>query len=451
MKKLYTLIFLASSIASYAADPTSPAAAPTIDASKVISMFSNAYSNVAVNTWRTDWSSATLTDVQISGNDVKKYSSLDFVGIEMVGANSINATNMNYFHIDVWTSNATTFRVKLVDFGADNSYGGGDDKEHEVAFTSPATDKWVSLHIPFSDFTNLSTRANLSQLILSALPTGTAEVFVDNIYFTSENLSSAPTAPTTAAAAPTIPASRVISMFSDAYTNVKVTTWRTDWSAATLEDVTIDGSAMKKYSSLDFVGVETTGSDLINASTMDSVHLDMWTPNATTFRIKIVDFGADGAYQGGDDTEHEVVFTSPKQGEWVSLHIPFSDFTNLTNRAHIAQIIFSALPAGSSTVFIDNLYFSKAAPTGSVGKAAFETINIYPNPANTTLNLYAKMANTAITGYSIVSIQGQEMMSSSVNSAFLNTSIDITDFAAGIYLLKISTEKGVYTHQVLVK
>jgi hypothetical protein len=43
-------------------------------------MFSDTYTNVAVDTWRTSWSK--LADIDISGNKTKKYSALGFVGIE---------------------------------------------------------------------------------------------------------------------------------------------------------------------------------------------------------------------------------------------------------------------------------------------------------------------------------------------------------------------------------
>ena len=50
-----------------------------------------------MDTWRTGWSAADLTDIQIGTNDVKKYSNLNFVGAEAVGANSIDASSMEYF------------------------------------------------------------------------------------------------------------------------------------------------------------------------------------------------------------------------------------------------------------------------------------------------------------------------------------------------------------------
>lgn len=168
-------------------EPLTAAPTPTIPSANVISMFSNAYTNVPVDTWQTPWSAGVVADVQIAGNDTKKYTNLDFVGIETV-ANQINATSMNYFHIDVWTPNMTTFRVKLVDFGANAAFGGGDDVEHELIFT-PTLSGWNSYHLPLADFTGLTTRAHIAQLILSGLPVGAGIVYVDNVYFSTQALS----------------------------------------------------------------------------------------------------------------------------------------------------------------------------------------------------------------------------------------------------------------------
>ncbi|MFM8743589.1 MAG: hypothetical protein ACKODM_09735, partial [Cytophagales bacterium] len=212
------------------AQPTTAAPAPTRAAANVISLFSNDYTNRTVNTWRTYWSNATLTDLQIAGNDTKRYTDLDFVGVEATGANSINASSMLFFHVDAWTPNMTTFFVKLVDWGADNAFGGGDDKEHELSFT-PTQGQWNGYDIPLTDFTGLSTKSNISQIIFKGFPTASSTLFIDNVYF--HNVTGGgppPSAPTTAAPAPTRAAANVISLFSNDYTNRTVNTWRTSWS-----------------------------------------------------------------------------------------------------------------------------------------------------------------------------------------------------------------------------
>lgn len=147
-----------------------------------------------------------------------------------------------------------------------------------------------------------------------------------------------------------------ISLFSEFGDDVTVDTWRTSWSAADYEEVEFDGRLTKHYSNLDFVGVETVA-NTVDASDMTHFHVEVYTDNATTFRVKLVDFGPDGAFDGGDDTEHEVVFENLAQNEWVSLDIPLSEFEGLANRENIAQYIFSAVPAGSANVYVDEIYF----------------------------------------------------------------------------------------------
>jgi hypothetical protein len=178
---------------------------------------------------------------------------------------------------------------------------------------------------------------------------GTVSIeYTQNVQITSAS-------PISAAPTPTLPQANVISLFSNVYTNVPVDTWRTSWSAATLADILIAGNATKKYSALNFVGIETVANQ-INVSNMTHFHVDYWTPNMTAFRIKLVDFGANGSFAGGDDVEHELSFV-PTQSGWNSLDIPLSDFIGLITRNHIAQLIFSGNPSGLGTVYIDNIYF----------------------------------------------------------------------------------------------
>lgn len=165
--------------------------------------------------------------------------------------------------------------------------------------------------------------------------------------------------PTVAASNPTTPASDVISMFCNVYTDVTVDTWRTGWSSGNLNEIQINGNDVKEYTDLNFVGIETVGPNLIDASGMTHINFDIWSPNSTKIKFKLVDFGADEGYQGGDDSEHEIEIDAPDQKKWVTVKIPLSDFTNLTSREHIAQTILVSEPSGTSVVYLDNVYFSK--------------------------------------------------------------------------------------------
>ncbi len=337
-------------------EPTLAAPTPTRAASDVISLFSDAYEDVPVATWRTDWSTATLTDTDIDGNAVKKYTDANVIGVE--ASSPIDASAMTHVHLDVWTPNATLFAIKLVDFGADGGFDGGDDVEQQLDFPNPAQGQWIAYDIPLSDFTNLTTQASLAQFIFVGQPEGTTTLFLDNVYLYDANGSGGggnADEPTMAAPTPTRDAANVISLFSDAYTDVPVATWRTDWSTATLTDTDIGGNAVKKYTDANVIGVET--SNPVDASGMTHIHMDVWTPNATLFAVKLVDFGADGAFDGGDDVEQQLDFADPAQGQWIPYDIPLSEFTDLTTRSNLAQFIFVGQPEGTSTLYLDNIYF----------------------------------------------------------------------------------------------
>jgi hypothetical protein len=417
------------------AGPTVAAPTPTQLPADVISLFSNAYTNVSVDTWRTSWSAATLEDVLIAGNDTKKYSAMDFVGIETV-TSTVDVTDKTHIHLDLWTPNVTILGLKIVDFGADGVFGGGDDLEHQVSINAPAQNQWVSLDIPLDDFTGLANRAHLGQYILVAQPTGSAIIYIDNMFFYSGTV--VPTGPTVAAPTPTVNAADVISLFSDAYTNVTVDTWRTSWSAATLEEVSIAGNATKKYSSLDFVGIETVA-NTINATSMSDFHIDIWSSDFTEFAVKIVDFGANGAFGGGDDVEHQVNFTAPNKNQWVSLNIPITDFVGLTSRAHLGQFILVGRPAGASTVYVDNVYFYNS--TTGINPVKENAVAVYPNPVKAGNTVFL---NADVSQLYLYDISGKMISGSG------NTTLSTKDLSEGIYFIKYIGKNGQVTNQKLI-
>lgn len=164
--------------------PMAPAPAPTLPSGDVLSLFSDAYGDVPVNTWSAPWDNANVTDIEIAGNATKAYTSLVFAGIEFTNP-TVDASNMTHFHMDVWAPQGLVFRVKLVDFGPNGAFGGGDDSHHELAFaanTTPAfvPGQWVALELELTSFANLQSRAHLAQLILSG---DARTVYVDNVYF----------------------------------------------------------------------------------------------------------------------------------------------------------------------------------------------------------------------------------------------------------------------------
>ena len=106
-----------------------------------------------------------------------------------------------------------------------------------------------------------------------------------------------------------------------------------------------------------FTGVEYN-SHPINASGagMTTFHMDIWTPNATEFQVRLVN------NEGGSQTEATVDVTSQlKLAQWVSLEIPLSQFvTNgLTGTNKLGQMLLLVTPGHSAVFYVDNIYFHK--------------------------------------------------------------------------------------------
>lgn len=428
--------------------PTVAAPVPDRAPENVVSLFSDRYTNVPVDTWSASWDQADVADVQVGGNAAKKYTKLAFAGVEFV-SRPVNATAMSHLHIDVWTQDASSFKLKLVDFGGNGVFGGGDDSEHEITLnrtTTPAmtTGAWSSLDIPLSLFAALSGRGHLAQLIIAgASPT----VYIDNVYFYRIP---APTAPPTAAPTPTRPAGSVIALFSNAYPNRPVDTWSAPWDQADVSDVQVAGNDIKKYENVVFAGIEFT-SQPVDATAMTHVHFDLWTPDATalpaSFRFKLVDFGANGTFDGGDDSEHEVTINASSTpplatGAWVGVDIPLAAFTGLKARAHLAQII---LVGDLRTVFLDNLYFyTNATPSAPLSAAptptwaAGDVISLFSNAyTNRTVDTWSagwdqadvsdvKVAGNDVKKYENLVFAGIEFVSSTIDAtAMTHFSLDL--------------------------
>jgi Bacterial Ig-like domain (group 2) len=162
---------------------------PTRPAANVISIFSNAYSNVPVNYtngYWAPWQTTTSSDFTVLGDDILSYSIFNFVGIEF-SSPTVNATTMTHFHLDAFIPGPIApgrqLRVIVVDFGANGIYGGGDDTRHSTTFTAPTlvSQSWISINIPFSAMPGLLSRSNLAQIILEG--GDNSVINIDNIYF----------------------------------------------------------------------------------------------------------------------------------------------------------------------------------------------------------------------------------------------------------------------------
>ena len=173
-------------------DPEAPTVAaptpPARNAWDVISLFSNAYDNITIDTWSASWDSAAIEDVQIVGNDTKKITFENFLGVEFLNSNQIDATPFTHFHLDVFVTEATLDRSFNLKF---SNWDGGTSEANAIEFSvtnasnpaipNPNPGTWISLDIPFSDWTGIGndSRNDLAQFLITS---DLNVVYVDNIY-----------------------------------------------------------------------------------------------------------------------------------------------------------------------------------------------------------------------------------------------------------------------------
>ncbi|MFK7971484.1 MAG: T9SS type A sorting domain-containing protein [Bacteroidia bacterium] len=180
-----------------AGDPMVDAPDPTIDESKVLAVYSEYYtmSNVANFNFNAFQGGGTVSeeDIEGMGNNAGKIDGLTFYG---AGWDAADVTGYNYVHLNYWSTTSTSFNFYLVDATA--MIPGGNPEEPRYSFGLAGTDetieqgKWVSVFIPLQHFLNYPTpnfTYDLSDIFQYKFD-GNGKLWFDNIYFTTEAVTS---------------------------------------------------------------------------------------------------------------------------------------------------------------------------------------------------------------------------------------------------------------------
>ena len=162
---------------------------PPRDPGDVISIFSDAYTNVAVDYFNGFFipdGQTTLggePPLDLNGDMVINYTELNFVGIGFFDdVPSVNATEMTTLHVDIKVNEAIDpgdfIRLQLLNSVGNNESSGS----YTIDGSALTADQWVSFDIPLTDFTGLTDRSQLGLLFFISDST-VSDIFVDNIYF----------------------------------------------------------------------------------------------------------------------------------------------------------------------------------------------------------------------------------------------------------------------------
>ena len=377
---------------------------PTNDAADVLSIFSNAYTDVSGTDFYPNWGQSTQYAQE---NGMLKYSNLNYQGVQFTPA--LNVSSMEKLHIDIFTPDCTSFQLFLI--------GGG---ENAVTLT-PSLNGWNSYDIPMSSYA-ARTLNNIIQFKFVGTGTGTKTVYLDNIYFwklpvgtftyyadadgdgygagaavlstattapagfsvnntdcndsvatsnpgASEVLNGVdddcdglvddgvlPTIPTTDAPTPVARNSwDVKSVYSSAYTNFSNVNFFPNWGqSTTFSTYTPVNDETLKYSNLTYQGIDFNGAK--NVSGMTKLHIDVWTPNMSSFQVWLI--------AGGENA----VTLTPTLSGWNSYDIDLATQFAGRNLSAAIQLklertLWTPTDGNVNSLYLDNIYFYRPATT----------------------------------------------------------------------------------------
>lgn len=498
MKKITQLCLLALFLFSGAdlmAQPSASAPTPPARSTgKVISIFSDAYTNVTGTDFFPNWGQSTVVStIQVGADNILKYANLNYQGTQIDG--SVNVLPMDKLHVDVWTADGTTFQITPISPGP---------QENLFTVSSVTQNAWNSYDIDLSNFSNVDMSSVFQFKIV-----GAGTYYIDNLYFydssttvdsekptnftaTSGTIASdgvelllnatdnsgavnynitygspattvtvggvsgvqkaytisgltAATAYTfsvtasdltgnttsaievnattladlPAAPTPTVDASKVISFYSDAYTNEPANLFA-NWQQSTVaEIVSLSGNAAIKYSNFGYQGIELTNH--VDASAMTKVHIDIYPTTETSVRLTPI--------SPGQELPTSLGTLTPDQ--WNSFDVPLSTYTNVV----MSDVFQFKLDGGTGgTFYMDNLYFYDDTNTG-IKNPESNLKCFVENGANLKIN-----SSEVISQVSVRSMTGQMLKSVKTNSSDL--SVDVSDLSTGNYIVSMQTAAG---------
>ena len=243
------------------------------------------------------------------------------------------------------------------------------------------------------------------------------------ILVTATTLASLPAAPT-----PIVSAEKVVSVYSDTYTNLP--TELQNWYGNTFSTVSLNGNAALKNTSICCFGYNFSGG-AINITGMTKLHVDIYPETLASMTL--------GITGGGEFKKSNIALTA---NQWNSIDITLSELTG-ANLASVAQVGFWDL---NGTFYLDNLYFYNDISTGMNAAEKGNKISLYPNPAKDMITIAAQSDIKEVVVRNLV---GQTVMNVSANG--FEKSVDLSSVAAGNYFVTVKMANGQVSTQKLVK
>ncbi len=250
-----------------------------------------------------------------------------------------------------------------------------------------------------------------------------------------------PGAPTDAPAAPTANASDVISLYSDAYTDVASNT-TPGWTEVVTEEMHAGNNVYRTTNFLPFAIAPT-----IDITTTNTLHVDIWIETLPAagagLLIKLLD-----AANGPHEANYIYPIGSITEGAWNSIDIPLADFNQVqgtwdaTAQSRVDQVLVDIVD--DAIMFVDNVYFVNANTASADDQSLFES-KVFPNPSSSEWTI--STPNNTIRSVQVFNVLGRQVASQTFDSS--EASISVQSLASGVYLARVTTDAGTKTLKLI--
>ena len=371
-----------------------------------------------------------------SSATVAKFTALQ-TGQPWAGCESLHGSDIGAFSLDVTNSilKIMVYKTVVSDVGlkfvipTSGSLG-------EIKVANTVTNGWEELTFDFSSHIGLPEAIGIDQIVVFPdfnLGGRTQDniIYFDNIRFSPATV---PGSPAEASPTPTVAEANVISIYSDAYTNIEGVNVNPAWGQSTVvTEMSIEGNNTLLYTGLNYQGTEFVAQDV---SGMTYLHIDYWTDNSTALKFFVI-----SQTPTVDSDYHSFALVSE---QWVSLDIPLTTFLNVD-----LTDVFQFKVEGNGTIYWDNFYFysnfvgvdnrSETFPQG------FTLEQNFPNPFNPVTLLRYNLPEDGLVNITIYDMMGRivkTILNSSQSAGQKSIIWDATNdrnepVSAGLYLYTI--------------
>jgi hypothetical protein len=305
----------------------------------------------------------------------------------------------------------------------------------EIKVANTITNAWEELTFDFSSHIGLPEAIGIDQIVVfpDFNPGGRTQdniIYFDNISFSPATV---PGSPAEAAPTPTLAEANVISIFSDAYTNIDGVNLNPAWGQSTVvTEMAIEGNNTLLYTGLNYQGTEFISQDV---SGMTYLHIDYWTDNSTALNFFVI-----SQTPTVDSDYHTFALVSE---QWVSVDIPLTTFPNVD-----LTDVFQFKVEGNGTIYWDNFYFY-SNPVGIDDRSetlplGFTLEQNFPNPFNPSTTIRFSMKHADHVELKMFNVVGQEvvtLLDRQSNSGNHAVQFNANDFGSGTYFYSLTVGK----------